>query len=967
MPSPLRLLPFALALATLQSGHAAPDRDRETVGPKPNGHTVTPVNQTLTPFGRQIPLAGLRPQVLALSPDSKRLLVSGKTSELLVLDPADGTVLQRVPFPSESRNEPAPAQASGNILEPDRKGIVSYTGLAYSPDGKSVVLSNVNGSLKVFSVQPDGSLAPSHSIPLPKAGAPRRKEEIPAGLAFHSNGSRLLVCANLGNRLLEIDPQTGKVLRTFEVGVAPLDVVVTGQKAYVSNWGGRRPAPGDLTGPAGRGTEVRVDPVRHIASEGSLSIIDLRESAPQPPKEIAVGLHPSALAVSPNGRHVVCANSASDTLTVLDTRTDSVAETIWTRINPGDLFGASPNALAFAPNGKTLYAANGTQNAVAVLQFEPAERESRLTGLIPVGWFPGALLLDSKRQQLAVANLKGLPTEPKPSPQKTMGFNSHQHHGSVSLLPVPSREKLAELSATVSLNLRGDAIAQSRLPARNGVPARPVPERIGEPSVFKHVVYIIKENRTYDQVFGDDPRGNGAPELCVFGKSITPNLHKLASDFVLLDNTYCSGLLSADGHQWSTTAFATAVMEKSFAGFPRSYPDGMGDDEKDALIYAPTGFLWDNALKHQKSLRNFGEFAIPRVRWKDPARKGSPDYVACFKTWKGESDEVVFGCEASVPSLAPFTPSKTVGWNMAVPDQFRADFFIRDLKQAEQSGDWPNLLFICLPQDHTSGTKPRLRPHRGGHLQKPVLEGNPHPRHRGRSAERLGPCQRVPHHGLLHQPLHQTRRRHLHPVQHHQPDPHDRAGAGAAPHEPVRRLRHPHVRLFHRRTGFLTLHRAPQPRPTRPAQPAHPGPFRPGLQKAQPALGQDQLRAGRPRPGRPPQQDPLAVHDRRLAPVPGMGHPRRTRRGRRAPRTPLLLELAFQTLLTAQASHPIPAPLQDPPAAPPRIPEVSKTVACRGALPRSPAGPPPQATAGHCPQPSPRTTGGPLRAEAGGA
>jgi hypothetical protein len=115
---------------------------------------------------------------------------------------------------------------------------------------------------------------------------------------------------------------------------------------------------------------------------------------------------------------------------------------------------------------------------------------------------------------------------------------------------------------------------------------------------------------------------------------VTPNLHKVAREFVLLDNTYCSGILSADGHQWCTTAFATAFMEKSFAGFPRSYPDGMGDDEKDALIYSPAGFLWDNAIKHHKTLRNFGEFAAPRVQWRNPAKKGNPEFMSCFRTWK---------------------------------------------------------------------------------------------------------------------------------------------------------------------------------------------------------------------------------------------------------------------------------------------------------------------------------------------
>ncbi|MES2789821.1 MAG: alkaline phosphatase family protein, partial [Planctomycetota bacterium] len=236
-------------------------------------------------------------------------------------------------------------------------------------------------------------------------------------------------------------------------------------------------------------------------------------------------------------------------------------------------------------------------------------------------------------------------------------------------------------------------------------PARVVPERIGEPSLIKHVVYIIKENRTYDQVFGALKTGRGQADLCIFGEDITPNQHLLVNDFVLLDNTYCSGILSAEGHQWSTTAFSTDYMEKSYAGFPRSYPDGMGEDEADALAYSPAGFLWDNAIAHKKSIRNYGEFMAPKVRWSDPAKKGSPDYLACYRTWKGDSKEVVFESEPSVESIRPFSPTNYVGWEMAVPDQYRADFILNELKEYEAKGEFPHLTIICLPNDHTSGTK----------------------------------------------------------------------------------------------------------------------------------------------------------------------------------------------------------------------------------------------------------------------
>ncbi|RFC42197.1 MAG: DNA-binding beta-propeller fold protein YncE, partial [Verrucomicrobia bacterium] len=668
--------------------------------------SVTPVNQILTPLGRQVELPGLRPQALALPPDSRRLLVSGKTSELLVLDPASGALLQRVPLPAEDLTEPSPDSTSPRILKPDTKGQLSYTGLVYRPDGKRVFLSNVNGSLKVFNVSEDGSLQASHSLPLPSASAPRRKQEIPAGLAFTKDGKRLYVCANLSNQLLEMDPDSGRVLRTFEVGVAPYDVEILGAKAYVSNWGGRRVTPGDLSADAGRGTKVRVDPVRFVASEGSVTVLDLSQSNPRPPQEILTGLHASALALSPNGRYLVCANAGADHLSVVDTRTDTLAETIWTKSSPADLLGASPNALAFSPDGRTLYAANGTQNAIAVLKFDPADKESRLIGLLPVGWFPGALAYDAQRKQLIVANIKGMPSQTKKSSGGAQGFNTHHYNGTLSLVPLPSAKELPALSEAVSRNLRRDAILASKQPARPGALPVPVPERIGEPSVFKHVIYILKENRTYDQVLGDDSRGNGREDLCVFGKEITPNLHKIAREFVLLDNTYCSGILSADGHLWSTTAYATDYMEKSFAGFPRSYPDGMDQNGYDALAYSPAGFLWDNVLKHGKTLRNYGEFAAPVVTWREPRKKGAPDFTACFRAWKGENDDVLFGSATEVESLKPHTAKEYVGWNMSVPDQYRADYFLKELKQFEARGEFPNLTLICLPNDHTSGTSP---------------------------------------------------------------------------------------------------------------------------------------------------------------------------------------------------------------------------------------------------------------------
>jgi YVTN family beta-propeller protein len=681
---------------------AAPDT--ETVGVKDADRTVVPVNQIITPAGIQVPLPGLRPQAIALSPDRKLLAVSGKSHELVIIDPATGRVRQRVALPAEARGTSSPEAPSENILLPDEKGQLSFTGLIFAPGGGRIYLSNVNGSIKVFEVGADGTVVPSRTIPLPPAGAPRRDEEIPAGLALTDDGRRLYVCGNLSNRLLEIDSETGAVLRTTDVGVAPFDVVLAGGKAYVSNWGGRRPLPNDITGPAGRGTRVRVDPVRFIASEGSISVIDLESGTLRP--EIMVGLHSSAMALAPDSRHLVCANAASDNISVIDTATDAVVETIWAKQSPADLFGASPNALVFSPDGKTLYAANGTQNAVAVLEFAPQRRESRLTGLIPVGWFPGALAFDAGRKTLCVANIKGHAFEPTPyAATGAPGFNSHQYTGSISIVPVPEKKDLERLSAVVYDNYRRERIAQALLRPRPDQPARPVPERIGEPSALKHVVYIIKENRTYDQVLGDIAAGNGDPALCIFGDKVTPNQHKLVREFALLDNTYCSAILSADGHQWSTTAFGTDYIERSFAGWPRSYPDGMGENDVDALAYAPSGFIWDNALKHGVSLWNFGEFTMHNCGWKDPAREGDPKWADYWDEYNNGRGQVIIGSAPSLESLRPFSPTDTVGWNLDVPDVWRARYIADQVEAWDKAGRMPKLILVCLPDDHTSGTK----------------------------------------------------------------------------------------------------------------------------------------------------------------------------------------------------------------------------------------------------------------------
>src|SRR5262249_38327805 len=226
--------------------------------------------------------------------------------------------------------------------------------------------------------------------------------------------------------------------------------------------------------------------------------------------------------------------------------------------------------------------------------------------------------------------------------------------------------------------------------------AVPVPQRHGEPSVIKHVLYIIKENRTYDQVLGDMKEGNGDPKLVMFGEDVTPNQHALARQFTLFDNFYCSGVLSADGHTWVNEAYVSDYLEKAFGAFTRSYPD----DGSDPLAYVPTGFLWDNALAHKKTFRNYGEYVKNTF---SPAKATWTDFYTDYRlgTTKARATAV-----ANLESLKPHTHPGYPWFPLVMPDVYRAKLFIDELKEFEKKGTLPNLIYLTLPCDHTEGTNP---------------------------------------------------------------------------------------------------------------------------------------------------------------------------------------------------------------------------------------------------------------------
>jgi hypothetical protein len=257
-------------------------------------------------------------------------------------------------------------------------------------------------------------------------------------------------------------------------------------------------------------------------------------------------------------------------------------------------------------------------NAVAVVKLgttasASGKGNSFIDGFIPTEAYPAGLALTDKT--LYVANLEGEGARAKTTTDK--GFSIHQQEATVSIIPLPNKNTLQSYTKRAEAANLMFRTKLSKLLPREGVAPRPVPERIGEPSVFKHVVYIIKENKTYDQVLGDMPEGNGMKSLCIYGNEITPNQHKLAKEYMLLDNFYASGKSSAEGHMWTDAAIVTDYVEKNVRAWFRSYPHVLAD----ALVYNKEGFLWNNALDHGKTVRIYGEACSPKFKrglgWKD--------------------------------------------------------------------------------------------------------------------------------------------------------------------------------------------------------------------------------------------------------------------------------------------------------------------------------------------------------------
>lgn len=665
-----------------ESGSPAPvtsiTSTTDTVGRKPDGTVVVPTNQILTPAGTQLEFPG-RPFDVLLSPDDRTLFVSNR-AEILVLDASSQAPVLKQKLPMKS---------------------MSFHGLAMSPDRNTVYASLSTSGVGILRRQPSDNWTFDGAIKLPSDPI-RKKGSIPGGLAITVDGKTLCATLSAKNSLGIIDLNssgTASKIREVPVGIAPYAVILDGDsKAYVSNWAGRRPTDSDTTAVTA-GSGMVVDPRMFAAASGTVSVVDIASGAET--ATIEVGLHPTAMALDVSRHRLYVANSSSDTISAIDTQSNKVVASLPVRPNNDLLPGSMPNALTLSPDGNTLFVANGGNNCVAIVDVSAAGGASgTVRGLVPTAWFPGALALDSAGKTLFVANVKGVGSLAGDPDKKQKGYNSHETIGSISRVRVPSTDQLPAMTHKVGENNRQNwslaGVPTERLKAHS-VPV-PLPLFPGEKSVFKHVFYIIKENRTYDQVLGDMPQGNGDRDLCLFGREVTPNHHALAEEFILLDNYYCSGVLSADGHFWSTAAYADEYLEKSFGGWPRSYPYP-GDD---ALAVPPSGFLWDRVLQKGLGVRNFGEMVSTNLspagsRWK-----------TIYSDFKSTVPKIKMTATANIESLAHYTHPNFPGFVLTISDVQRADMFIKEFREYEANGKLPAFMVMMLPGDHTVGTSPQF-------------------------------------------------------------------------------------------------------------------------------------------------------------------------------------------------------------------------------------------------------------------
>ena len=726
------LRPLASLLAGLSCAGLAAGQSKYYptyfTGPQPNGSWVVSDGQIITPAGKQVNLGiRVRAKAIALNPNSRThtaaVLTLGSSQAVEIFDTNTGFVLQNyVPFGKDS---------SG-----------SYSGIAYSEDGKHLVFSQDSSNVTIASVTPQGLLQDDAQVSVPPNtsfitcflnsppgayGVPcgtlyTPSTSYPGGIALSQDGSSAYALLNQNDTLTQIDLTTKQQGTQIRVGNAPHSILInnTGTTAYVSNEGGRAATQADFQ-IWSAGTEIVADPVVGAAITGTVSVVDL--ASMRVTATIPTGLHPTGMALF--GGFLLVANTYSDTISVINTATNTVVETISVGLPIGvpgagqPAYGAAPNSIAVDGKNRIAFVALYHANAIGVVDLNPGVKNA-VIGMIPVAYAPSSVVLDEANKTLIVANDKGIGTRDSfECDYGVCDFNTHQDNGTVSIIPIPNRVTLQAMSEQVFQNNHWDLIKNIESASGGNPRKKPVaiPVRIGDPSLIKHVFLIVRENRTYDQVLGDVPQGNGDQTLAVFGGPDTPNVHALIERFPLLDNFYDPSRQSADGHQWITEAMAPYADDIQSPDWVRSYPGGNGGD---ALAYHNKGFLFSEAAAAGLPVKIYGEyvendtFLQPNGSTQEPSWSEFYADSQCFEGGpdcgppgtQGETTlyfQNTVQAQSSLPAVSNHLIKNFPQFDLGIPDQFRVDLWTQDFNRDIANGTVPALSILWVIDDHTGG------------------------------------------------------------------------------------------------------------------------------------------------------------------------------------------------------------------------------------------------------------------------
>jgi YVTN family beta-propeller protein len=617
------------------------------------GLTLLPNGWTIAPAGFHTHIGDL-PLAQAQSPDGRYLVVTNNgwsKPTLAIYDLKLQYITARVPLDH------------------------AWLGLAWHPDGTRLYSSGAAQNTVHEYAYSAGTLKKTGDITI---AAPDRAARVGGtggeamdgvaerygfvgGLSISPDGSTLYAVQVLGKKVSAIDVATRTVRKTIELAAEPYTSLVSpnGKTLFVSLWGGAK-------------------------------VLLFDAQTLEPIGEVAVGEHPNALQVSKDGRRLFVACANTNAVWVIDLASGTAKEQVSVALYPKSPAGTTPNALSLSPDGETLLVANADNNTVAVIDVKKPG-VSEVEGFIPTGWYPTSVQFDRDGSRLFVLSGKGLtsmanPRGPVPGDRGMEGqYSGGMMQGSLSILPRPDKTMLQAYTARVyDITAYSDRI---KLTPANAPADSPIPRKVGERSPIKYVFYVIRENRTYDQIFGDLPQGNGDANLAIFGETITPNAHALAKEFALFDNFYVDAEVSYDGHAFSTAAYATDVVEKlwptNYGGRGAVYLSEGGGEQRNPYgnIAAPAdGYLWDFAARAGVSYRSYGEFT----------------------EWKTRGQDI----EARVPGLVGHVHPTYPPWDLTYTDNQRIDIWLEEFEQFERDGNLPRLNIVRLPNDHTAGTRP---------------------------------------------------------------------------------------------------------------------------------------------------------------------------------------------------------------------------------------------------------------------